>query len=220
MDSSSLPPSPPTTHQSSYILNIYLDESLDEKIKNWYIHYKTKYDGDSGIDLVCPENVVFSGLNTVETIDFKIKTSLFNTKTNQYSSYYLYPRSSISNTPLILANSVGIIDSGYRGNLMAKVRHVPIQNQELLEHVSYEVSEGTSLFQICSPHLKTIKINIVSSIEDLGKSNRGENGFGSSGKNIDAGGAAEGDFSPTGGCHFNEGFVDDEEDEFFLPPQI
>ena len=33
--------------------------------------------------------------------------------------YYLYPRSSISKTPLILANSVGIIDSGYRGNIKA-----------------------------------------------------------------------------------------------------
>ena len=37
-----------------------------------------------------------------------------------YVSYYLYPRSSVSTkTPLRLANSVGIIDSGYRGNIKA-----------------------------------------------------------------------------------------------------
>ena len=35
--------------------------------------------------------------------------------------YYLYPRSSISKTPLIQTNSVGIIDRDYRGNVMGKV---------------------------------------------------------------------------------------------------
>ena len=30
----------------------------------------------------------------------------------------MYPRSSIYKTPLRLANNTGIIDSGYRGNLM------------------------------------------------------------------------------------------------------
>ena len=35
------------------------------------------------------------------------------------------PRSSIAKTPLMLANSVGIIDAGYRGNLIAAVKYVP-----------------------------------------------------------------------------------------------
>ena len=34
------------------------------------------------------------------------------------TGYYMYPRSSLSKTKLRLANSVGIIDSGYRGNLI------------------------------------------------------------------------------------------------------
>ena len=37
---------------------------------------------------------------------------------NNKTSYYLYPRSSISKTPLIQTNSVGIIDKDYRGNVM------------------------------------------------------------------------------------------------------
>ena len=36
-------------------------------------------------------------------------------------SYFMYPRSSISKTPLRLINSVGIIDKDYRGNVMGKV---------------------------------------------------------------------------------------------------
>ena len=37
-----------------------------------------------------------------------------------YVGYYLYSRSSTgSKTPLRLSNSVGIIDSGYRGNIKA-----------------------------------------------------------------------------------------------------
>ena len=37
-------------------------------------------------------------------------------------SFYLllFPRSSIVNTNLMLANSVGVIDSGYRGNIILK----------------------------------------------------------------------------------------------------
>ena len=34
----------------------------------------------------------------------------------------VFPRSSIANTHLTLSNSVGVIDSGYRGEIMAKFR--------------------------------------------------------------------------------------------------
>jgi dUTP pyrophosphatase len=165
----------------SFILNIFFENNLDENIKNWYINYNTKYAGDSGIDLVCPDIILFSELNSVETINFQIKTSLLNTETGEYSSYYLYPRSSISNTPLIMANSVGIIDSGYRGNLMAKVKYMPSSSEC---DKKYHIIKGTRLFQICAPNLQNIKVNIVSSIEKLGESNRGEKGFGSSGVGI------------------------------------
>jgi dUTPase len=50
---------------------------------------------------------------------------------NTFTSYYLYPRSSLSKTSFQLANSVGVIDAGYRGNLMAKVRCFPDFNTNL-----------------------------------------------------------------------------------------
>ena len=39
-------------------------------------------------------------------------------------SYYLYPRSSIIKTPLRMSNSVGIIDAGYRGNIIGCVDNI------------------------------------------------------------------------------------------------
>ena len=70
-----------------------------------------------------------------------------------------------------MANSVGIIDAGYRGNIMAKVRNVSLNDTI--------VTENEKLFQICSPTLEPIKIKIV---ENLSNSSRGDGGFGSTGK--------------------------------------
>jgi dUTP pyrophosphatase len=90
------------------------------------------------------------------------------------SGYYVYPRSSISKTPLMLANHVGIIDSGYRGNLMAAVRKLPSAQSE------YVVEKHTRLFQICHPSLCPIFVVLVPESE-LNSSERGEGGFGSTG---------------------------------------
>ena len=45
--------------------------------------------------------------------------------------YYLYPRSSIVKTPFRLSNSVGIIDSGYRGEIMAVVDNIDSANNDM-----------------------------------------------------------------------------------------
>ena len=90
-----------------------------------------------------------------------------------YHGYYLYPRSSISKTPLMLANSVGIIDAGYRGEICAMVRNC--------SNNLYTIAQGDKLFQLCSPDLKPLDIIIVN---ELLESERGTNGFGSTGLNI------------------------------------
>lgn len=88
-------------------------------------------------------------------------------------SYYLYARSSISKTPLRMANNVGIIDSGYRGQLIGMVDCIyPIQSP-------LELTIGTRLFQICSPNLE--KITAVYLVDTLENTVRGAGGFGSTG---------------------------------------
>ena len=160
-----------------YILEIKIDDNVENVVSNYYKQLQDKLSNDSGVDLVAVEELNVKPFE-VSTINFKIKCQMINTENNQFVPYYLYPRSSISKTPLIMANSVGIIDSEYRGNIMAKVRHIPFQldNQDL-----YKIDVGTRLFQICAPDLSPLKVKIVN---DLTSTSRGEGGFGSTGNNL------------------------------------
>jgi dUTP pyrophosphatase len=96
----------------------------------------------------------------------------------------MYPRSSLSKTPLRLANSTGIIDSGYRGNLMAMfdVINLP-DNLSDSREADYFGRKLDRYVQICAPGLVPIIVEIVNSIEDLGNETiRGGGGFGSTGR--------------------------------------
>ncbi len=87
--------------------------------------------------------------------------------------YRLVPRSSIFKTPLSMANSEGIIDRTYRGLLKAPVRnHLP--------SASYDIEQGTRLFQIVAPDMGWIRE--VRVVESLPETVRGEGGFGSTGR--------------------------------------
>jgi len=87
------------------------------------------------------------------------------------SHFTLEPRSSIYKTGFIMANSRGIIDCSYRGQLMAPVVSVG-SNQCSLE-------KGTRLFQVIAPGLGYIKE--VAYVASLPETLRGEGGFGSTG---------------------------------------
>ena len=82
--------------------------------------------------------------------------------------YYLYPRSSIVKTPLRLANSVGIIDHSYRGEIMAVVDN--------LSEEDIVLTRDRSLFQLCMPSLRPFNVQYVDSVD---ATVRGEGGFGS-----------------------------------------
>ena len=70
-----------------------------------------------------------------------------------------------------MSNSVGIIDAGYRGNLMAALDN---HSDE-----PYFIEKGTRLFQICSPIFSNINMKVV---DELSETSRGSGGFGSTGK--------------------------------------
>ena len=136
---------------------------------SYYKDHKPSYSGDCGIDLFFTEDHACNpGITT--TIDLGISCMMTNDLDKQIS-YYVYPRSSISKTPLIMHNGVGIIDSGYRNSIRVAVRNV--------SNTAYFIRKGDRLFQICSPNLDILTVNLV---EDLPESERGEKGFGSSGK--------------------------------------
>lgn len=90
------------------------------------------------------------------------------------TGYYLHPRSSVSKTPLRLANSTGIIDSGYRGNIIGMFD---------CDSPGFTVEQYDRISQICAPSLMPIFVELVNSFDELGEQTvRGGGGFGSTGR--------------------------------------
>ena len=151
---------------------------------NHYGNMVSKPKGDAGIDLYFPNDVNVPARQSL-LIDFEIQTEMWSyTRDTGYDmelskdldkpyncSYQLVPRSSIWRTPLRQANSIGIIDAGYRGRIM-----VPVDNHSGHD---YRVKRGDRLFQIVHPSLQPIHVEIV---DKLTNSDRGKKGFGSTGK--------------------------------------
>jgi dUTPase len=100
------------------------------------------------------------------------------------TGYYMYPRSSLSRTPLRLANSTGIIDAGYRGHLMGMFDVVNLpDNLSPSREADFFGQKFDRYLQICAPGLIPIIVEIVDSREELGvETERGGGGFGSTGR--------------------------------------
>jgi dUTP pyrophosphatase len=95
----------------------------------------------------------------------------------------LLPRSSIYKTEFRLANSIGLIDAGYRGEVQAKVDilHIP-EKRNYDDNVVVGIPSGTRMFQICQhSFLPWNKVVLVDTLESLpaATDNRGSGGFGS-----------------------------------------
>lgn len=87
----------------------------------------------------------------------------------------IFPRSSVSKKDMILANCVGVLDSGYRGELKLRFKIV-YQAGRLLRDF---YNPGDKIGQIMIIPYPTIEFTEV---DELSDSERGEGGFGSSGK--------------------------------------
>ena len=148
---------------------------------------------DSGFDLFIPfdysEYEYGYTDNRLSPVTFraplgvKCSMSRFNAvyKKSSATGYYLYPRSSIVKTPFRLSNSVGIIDSGYRGEIMAVVDNIDAVNNDIKTCLSKYMPPMSRMFQICSPTLEPFMIQILDSEDKLGLTERGSGGFGSTG---------------------------------------
>lgn len=160
------------------------DETLianyTDRIENHNAQFMDNILADSGFDVLVPNTVKFDKLFASKFIDMNIKTEMFfceiNTDSINPCAFTVHPRSSISKTPLILANHTGIIDSGYRGSLIGAFRCLPFFTNDIA--TDYTVVANTRLLQICHPSLCPIYITIVNA-NDLSNSLRGDGGFGS-----------------------------------------
>jgi dUTP pyrophosphatase len=84
----------------------------------------------------------------------------------------VFPRSSIRKYELILSNSVGVIDSGYRGELQATFK-----KENGLDSLAYKVGDRIAQIMII-PHPEIE----FEEVDDLSDTERGDGGFGSTGK--------------------------------------
>lgn len=83
----------------------------------------------------------------------------------------IYPRSSVYKKSMVLANHVGVIDSGYRGEIMFKFRVLNDDWQDI-----YDVGDRIGQL-IITPYPR---IDFVE-VDELTETNRGDGGYGSTG---------------------------------------
>jgi dUTPase len=128
---------------------------------------------DSGFDIpMLNEDVSIN--EVLHTFNLNIVVAA--THQNRPIPCLLLPRSSLSATPFRMANSIGLIDMGYRGDVKAKVDVLRRPGNE------YVVPRGARLFQICQGNfMPWDNVVIVQFERELPRApdNRGDGGFGS-----------------------------------------
>lgn len=123
-------------------------------------------ESDAGMDL------------TAVSIDYDKVTNVFTYGTGLAVEIppgfvgYIFPRSSIYKTGQILTNSVGVIDAGYRGEIMVKM--------------SDAVTSGNSIYNVWDRVAQLIIMPIPTiefeEVTELSDSERGTGGHGSTGR--------------------------------------
>jgi dUTP pyrophosphatase len=175
--------SPSLRNQTNYVLYFYVDSEYEE-LKEIY---NTKVDEhneslllnphpDSGFDLFVAEDQTMS-VEHVNKVNLRVKCKMVKVCANGEelpTAFYMYPRSSISKQYFRLANNVGIIDSGYRGNLCGMFDVIYKDEEHVCE-------KHTRLLQICTPTLEPFRIVTVHRDTELGETHRSDGGFGSTG---------------------------------------
>ena len=125
-------------------------------------------EGDAGMDVVATRIIN----ETLDSITYGTDIAL---EIPEGFVGLVFPRSSIRKTHLHLSNSVGVIDSGYRGEIQATFKKIQGISNNALDN--YKV--GDRIFQLMvipHPTIQFIEVNELSNTE------RGEGGFGSTGK--------------------------------------
>lgn len=124
-------------------------------------------EGDAGVDLTITE---IEERNEFYEVKFGLSVEI-------PQGYFgmLVSRSGVTKMNHMLKNGVGIIDSGYRGELVARFKKVKFEDGT--EEKLYQVGErGAQLLIIPYPQI------IFQEVEELSETERGDSGFGSSGK--------------------------------------
>lgn len=138
---------------------------------------KYAIDGDAGLDLTA-SRIIKSDYKSViydTDISFEIRDGYIG---------FIFPRSSVRKYDLIMANSVGVVDSNYRGTVQVSFKRTFSGSLKyLLNQIGFkfdlkEYELGDRVCQIIILPYPQIKLIVKDS---LSQTNRGEGGHGSTG---------------------------------------
>lgn len=133
---------------------------------NEYVELPTRGSKDAaGLDLYCPFYIKVPA-DSQKKIPLGIAVEI-----PKGHMGLLVPRSSMSKTPLRCANSVGVIDEDYRGELSIVYENVSCKD--------YEIARGDRIAQLI---IVPIAIVDVEEAQTLSETERGDGGYGSTGK--------------------------------------
>ena len=158
----------------------FLIKAVNDDVKELYKNHSTYHAGDSGLDLfIIKDEIIPAGQTKIVDLGISCQlryqkySCIFNKIMNEkYYSYNMYPRSSVSKTPLRLANSVGLCDAAYTGPLKAALHNTDPKNH-------FTIKKGERYVQLAYPNLEEVSFKLV---EELRDTTRGAGGFGSTGK--------------------------------------
>ena len=120
--------------------------------------------GDAGMDLTITKEIE----NTSFSVSYGFGIAM---EIPQGYVGLVFPRSSVRNQDLILSNCVGVIDSGYRGELQATFKKT-----NGLDSIKYKVGErGAQIIILPYPTI------YMTEVPELSNTERGSGGFGSTG---------------------------------------
>lgn len=133
-------------------------------------------EGDAGYDIVAVDNGTITSDGYVE-----YKTGLAISPPLGFH-VCVFPRSSISKYDLVLANSVGLIDNGYRGEILLRfkptLRFALLSTETIVSVSPKRYVQGDKIGQLV--FVPTVNVNFHE-VDILDETKRGTGGFGSSG---------------------------------------
>lgn len=136
------------------------------KLLNEYAQLPTRGSKDAaGLDLYCPFHIKVPA-DSQKKIPLGIAVEI-----PKGHMGLLVPRSSMSKTPLRCANSVGIIDADYRGELSIAYENISCSD--------YTIFRGERIAQLI---IVPIAVVDVEEAQTLSETERGDGGYGSTGK--------------------------------------
>lgn len=140
------------------MLEIKIKKLVDTAVIPSYAHNL-----DAGMDLTAVSKKVVDG-NVYGYVSYGIGIAI---EIPEGYVGLIFPRSSISKTGMILANAVGVIDSGYKGEIECRFKHIS-------KTIDYNINDKVAQLII----IPIPKVSFVE-VDDLSETDRGVNGFGS-----------------------------------------